>query len=90
MTEDKPASLLDLARSKVKTKGPDCTFRHLLPNPAIEELLANTGNLPDGRKRGDGLPYSVAGETLTDSLGFKVNGDTVSRHLRNKCGCEPS
>jgi hypothetical protein len=79
--EEPTVSLLELARSKVKKPGGTCTFKTLLPDPEIEELLANTG------ENGERLPYKVAADALAQTLGKHVKGDTVSRHVRGECNC---
>jgi hypothetical protein len=81
VAEDTAPTLLELARSKVKPPGGTCTFKHLLPDPEIEELLENTGT------NGLRLPYKAAADALAQRLGRSIKGDTVSRHLRGECNC---
>jgi hypothetical protein len=79
--EEPTVSLLELARSKVKKPGGTCTFKHLLPDAEIEELLANVG------ENGARLPYKAGADALAQRLGRPVKGDTVSRHVRGECNC---
>jgi hypothetical protein len=81
VAEDTAPTLLELARSKVKKPGGTCTFKHLLPDAEIEELLENTG------EHGARLPYKAAADALAQRLERPVKGDTVSRHVRGECNC---
>jgi hypothetical protein len=90
--EEASVSLLELARTKVRRKGPQCSiltliYSHPDRRNEIHELLDNSGKDEDDQPRGDGLPYSVAAETLSTMGSGKVLGDTVSRHIRGRCGC---
>ena len=87
MAEDVPGSLLSRAKSKVHARRPLCTFaviysQNATKEPEIRELLDNCG------EAGERLPYSVVADTLNEGLGTKIDGQTVSRHVRGKCGCE--
>lgn len=82
MTEDAKPSLLEIARSRVKKKGPDCgiaiAFR--LRPEAVAEATDLIAACPDE------VPYSVASATLRDA-GLDIKADTISRHKRGLCGC---
>lgn len=85
-TEDSPRSLLDLARDRKTIKGSKCSIGKLLlsadPSLDLPALLDNSG---DGR--GEGIPYAVAASVLSEAIGQKVDGQTISRHNRRRCAC---
>jgi hypothetical protein len=75
-------SLLDLARSKLKRRGPDCGVAIAIQNHPdraadIEELIDATPTT---------IQYSVAAETLNE-VGIPLKADTISRHKRKRCSC---
>ena len=84
MTEDKPVSLLERARIAQTAKSSKCSMAKLLathPNIGLEELLANCGD------SGEGIPYSVAAAVVSEAVGQKIEGQTISRHNRRRCTC---
>ena len=79
MTED--VSLLDLARERMQEKGQKCSVHLLLQrHPNAQELLDNAGPAKS-------VHFSTAAEIITERLEFKMDGQTLSRHVNKKCGC---
>ena len=85
--EDSPSvSLLELAKSRRKQRGSRCTIARLLQtspkSDEIADLIANSG---DGR--GEEISYATSAEIISEGTGVKVEGQTISRHLRGRCAC---
>ena len=85
MAEDAKPSLLEIARSKSKPRGPECGVAVALKNhpaqaPDIHELISATPVA---------VQYSTAAETFREA-GISLSADTISRHRRNRCSCVAS
>ena len=83
--EEGTVSLLERARAVKSARRSTCTLAKLLtahPDLGINELLANSG---DGH--GEGIPYSVAASVISEAVGQKIDGQTLSRHQRGRCAC---
>ena len=82
MAEDKPVSLLALARERNRRQGPDCgvgvTLRSHPKAPELTELLEALSTKE--------IRYSVAAEVCKEA-GLELTADTLSRHTRRKCSC---
>ena len=84
MAED---TLLALALSRRKARGSRCTITRILesnPDKAdqIRDLIANSGE-----GRGQEISYATSAEVISEATGTKIEGQTISRHLRGRCGC---
>jgi hypothetical protein len=89
MAEDVP-SLLDLARSRVRPKTPQCSLWPLLNTelgPQIQQLIDNTGKDERGQPRGEGLPFTVSAATISEAAKVKLDHQVISRHIRRVCNC---
>ena len=90
MAEDAKPSLLDRAVERViteKRRKGKCSIAYLLrTNPdRAAEITALIENSGEGH--GEELPYTVVAEILNEALGSELQGQTVSRHARNRCDC---
>jgi hypothetical protein len=85
VAEDTTLSLLELAQSKSKTRGPECTVTvrmrdHPEHATQIQELIDATPTP---------IQYSTAADTFQE-VGIDLKPDTISRHRRGKCACVAS
>ena len=84
MAED---TLLALALSRRKARGTRCTIARILSSSdkaeQIRDLIANSGE-----GRGQEISYATSAEVISEATGVKIEGQTISRHLRGRCGCE--
>lgn len=85
MAED--TSLLALAIARARDQAPSrCTIGKLLMShekaTQIKELVDNSG-----QGHGEEIQYGVAGAILSEAVGQKIDGQTISRHVRRKCNC---
>jgi hypothetical protein len=89
LAEDKGSpSLLELARTKQATKrAVRCTIGKVLRDrpelaPQIQELISAAAD-PD-----DTLTYATAGAIIGETVGYRVDGQTLGRHMRGGCSCD--
>lgn len=79
-------SLLDDARRRVKRAGPSCKIKVIAEAHAdrADEVADLLAAVPES------IPFTVAADTLSEAFDLSVKPDSVSRHVRGKCGCEPA
>ena len=84
MAED---TLLALALTRRKARGTRCTIARLLSSSdkadQIRDLMDNSGE-----GRGQEISYATSAEVISEATGTKIEGQTISRHLRGRCGCQ--
>jgi hypothetical protein len=77
-------SLLEIATSRVRLRGPACSAkaylaRHSERADEIRELFAAAP---------DSIPFTVVADTLSEAFHDPIKAAPLSRHIRGKCGCD--